>query len=72
VIYSSLGGSLFLIAIGAILCFAVNRDLDWLDVQTTGVILMGTGAAILLITVLLGMWGGRPPYEPPPPPPPPL
>jgi hypothetical protein len=44
VVYSSFGGSLFLIAAGAILRFAVNTDLDWIELHTTGDILMGTGA----------------------------
>jgi formate hydrogenlyase subunit 3/multisubunit Na+/H+ antiporter MnhD subunit len=70
VVYSSFGGSLFLIAVGAILRFAINVDLDWIELHTTGDILMGTGAAILLLTFFLTMWGGRPPYEPSPPPPP--
>jgi formate hydrogenlyase subunit 3/multisubunit Na+/H+ antiporter MnhD subunit len=70
VVYSSFGGSLFLIAVGAILRFAINADLDWIELHTTGDILMGTGAAILLLTFFLTMRGGRPPYEPPPPPPP--
>jgi hypothetical protein len=71
VVYSSFGGSLFLVAIGAILRFAVNAEVDWIDLHTTGDILMGTGAAIFLLTLFLTMWGGRPSYEPPPPPPPP-
>jgi formate hydrogenlyase subunit 3/multisubunit Na+/H+ antiporter MnhD subunit len=70
VVYSSVGGSLFLIAVGAILRFAINTDLEWIELDTTGDILMGTGAAILLLTLFLTMWGGRPPYQPPPPPPP--
>ena len=69
-VYSSFGGSLFLIAVGAILRFAINTDLEWIEIHTTGDILMGTGAAILLLTFFLTMWDRRPPYEPPPPPPP--
>ena len=69
-VYSSFGGSLFLIAVVAILRFAINTDLEWIEIHTTGDILMGTGAAILLLTFFLTMWDRRPPYEPPPPPPP--
>ena len=69
-VYSSFGGSLFLIAVGAILRFAINTDLEWIEIHTTGDILMGTGAAILLLTFFLTMWDRRPPYEPPSPPPP--
>jgi hypothetical protein len=69
VVYSSFGGSLFFIAVGAILRFAINTELDWIELHTTGDILMGTGGAILLLTFFLTMWDGRPPYGPPPPPP---
>ena len=60
-VYSSFGSSLFLIAVGAILRFAINTDLDWIELHTTGDILMGTGAAILLLTLFLTLWDGRPP-----------
>jgi hypothetical protein len=69
-VYSSFGGSLFLIAVGAILRFAINTDVDWIELHTTGDILMGTGGAILLLTFVMTMWGRQSPYDPPRPPPP--
>ena len=47
-----IGGSLFLIALGAILAFAVNTDnTNGFNVNTAGVILMIVGAIGLLITL---------------------
>ena len=63
--YGTFGGSLFLAAIGAILRYAVDVEPDWIDLQTTGAILMITGAAAFLLALLL-VFSGRPPYDPPP------
>jgi Flp pilus assembly protein protease CpaA len=49
----SLGFSLFLIAVGAILNFAVTATVAGVDIQTVGVILMIVGAIGLLITLAL-------------------
>jgi hypothetical protein len=47
-----IGGSLFLIALGAILAFAVTRNqVDGIDLNTVGVILMIVGALGLCITL---------------------
>ena len=43
----SLGASLFLIGVGAILRFAVTADLAGIDIQTVGTILMVIGVARL-------------------------
>jgi uncharacterized membrane protein len=48
-----IGASLFLIAVGAILTFAVTADVNGLDLSTIGVILMIVGAAGLLITIAM-------------------
>lgn len=40
----TIGGSLFLIAVGAILHFAVTAELAGIDLQTVGTILMVIGA----------------------------
>ena len=40
----TIGGSLFLIAVGAILRFAVTAELAGIDLQTVGTILMVVGA----------------------------
>lgn len=77
-----LGASLFLIAVGAILTWAVTAELSGIDIQVVGVILMivgGLGFALSLI--FWSTWGGpgyfgarrrtyvdeeRPPGPPPP------
>jgi len=48
-----IGASLFLIAVGAILKFAVTKQVNGVDVGTIGVILMIIGAAGLIITLIL-------------------
>ena len=48
-----IGVSIFLLALGAILAFAVNASVSGLDINTIGVILMACGALGLLITMLL-------------------
>jgi hypothetical protein len=51
--------SLLLIAVGAILTWAVSADTSGVDLQTVGVILMIVGAAgILLSLVFWSSWGG--------------
>jgi hypothetical protein len=48
-----IGASLFLIAVGAILKFAVTRRVNGVDLTTVGVILMVIGVVGLLITLVL-------------------
>ena len=48
-----IGASLVLIAIGAILKFAVTKPVNGVDLDTVGVILMVIGAVGLLITLVL-------------------
>jgi len=52
-----IGASLFLIAIGAILKFAVTTHVSGIDLQVVGVILMIIGIVGLLFD--LAMWGTR-------------
>lgn len=47
----SLGASLFLVAVGAILRFAVTADLAGIDIQTVGTILMVVGVLGFLISL---------------------
>jgi hypothetical protein len=47
-----LGTSLFLIAVGAILTFAVNADVSGIEISTVGIILMIIGGVGLLISLL--------------------
>lgn len=49
-----LGTSLFLLAAGAILRFAVADSVDGVELGTVGLILMAVGALGLLLTLLLG------------------
>jgi hypothetical protein len=67
-----IGASLFLIAVGAILAFAVTADIRGVDIQVVGWILMGTGGLGLLVSLIFwGAWGDPrrgPPSGPPPPP----
>jgi hypothetical protein len=60
----NLGGSLFLIAVGAILHFAVTADLSGIDVQVVGTILMIVGVVGLAIS--LWFLFGRRDTAPPP------
>ncbi len=48
-----IGVSVFLLALGAILAFAVDADISGLDISTVGIILMIAGAIGLLMTMLL-------------------
>ena len=68
----TIGAALFLIAVGAILNFAVTATVAGIDLQTVGVILMIVGGVGLLFgIVMLGMASRRgvPPAGPGPPPP---
>jgi len=52
-----IGGSIFLIALGAIFAFAVEADLGWLNLAVVGWVLMLAGVAGLLVT--LYFWNSR-------------
>ena len=49
----SIGAGIALFAIGAILAFAVNVELDWVNLDMIGYILMGAGAVIFLVGIVL-------------------
>ena len=54
-----IGVSIFLIAIGAILVWAVNAEVAGIDIDAVGVILMIVGAiGILLSLIFWSSWGG--------------
>jgi uncharacterized membrane protein HdeD (DUF308 family) len=55
----TIGTSLFLIAVGAILKYAVTATVAGVDVQTAGLILMVIGVAGLLIGLFLLTQGPR-------------
>jgi hypothetical protein len=50
-----IGASVFLIALGAILTFALNIELSGLDIDAVGIILMIMGLVGLLMTLVV--WG---------------
>lgn len=49
----SIGSGIALFVIGAILAFAINIPLDWINLDLVGYILMGAGALIFLIGIIL-------------------
>ena len=52
-----IGGSVFLIALGAILAFAVNWHVSGLDLNVVGWVLMVVGLAGLIVTIWY--WNSR-------------
>jgi len=53
------GVSLFLIAVGAVLAFAVNTTVSGLDLITVGWILMAVGAVGAVLSMIYwSSWGG--------------
>ena len=49
----SIGFGILLFVIGAILAFALNLTVDWIDLQLVGYILMGAGVVIVIIGIVL-------------------
>jgi hypothetical protein len=67
----TIGGSIFLITVGAILNFAVTATVAGIDIQTVGVILMiagGIGLVLGLIFMASASRGAPPPPTDPGPP----
>src|SRR6188768_1852343 len=52
-----IGGSIFLLALGAILAFAVNANFSGIDINVVGYVLMMAGLVGLIITVWF--WNSR-------------
>jgi hypothetical protein len=67
----TIGFSIFLIALGAILKFAVTYTLAGIDLQVVGVILMICGVLGLILGLVLMANGNKQPPQPPAPPAPP-
>ena len=63
----TIGSSLLLIAVGAILKFAVTAHVAGVDLQVVGVILMIVGAVGLVIGLVVLTNARSDPREPPPP-----
>jgi hypothetical protein len=54
------GTSILLIALGAVLRYAVTGTLSWINIQTVGLILMIVGILGLIISLLyLWLWADR-------------
>jgi hypothetical protein len=54
-----IGVSIFLIAVGAVLAFAVNAEVSGLDIQVVGWILLVVGAIGILLSIMFwSSWGG--------------
>lgn len=61
----TIGASIFLIALGAVLAFAVDVSTSGIDLNTIGVILMVVGVIGLAVSMLIlnggtGAWNGGP------------
>ncbi len=52
----TIGGSLALIAVGAILKWAVTAHVSWLDLQTAGTVLFVVGLVGLLVSLAYTFW----------------
>jgi hypothetical protein len=63
----SIATSIFLIAAGAILRYAINVDSNAVSIPTVGLILMICGGAGLALSLLYELLHSRPPAAPPPP-----
>lgn len=51
----SIGTGIVLFVIGAILTFAVNVEVEWVNLDLIGYILMGAGAVVFVIGLILVM-----------------
>ncbi len=49
----SIGAGIALFAIGAILAFAVNVEVEWVNLDMIGYILMGAGALVFIVGLVL-------------------
>jgi hypothetical protein len=49
----SLGLGIVLFAIGAILTWALNVTVEWIDLQMVGIILMVAGAIVIVLGIIL-------------------
>jgi predicted membrane channel-forming protein YqfA (hemolysin III family) len=57
----SIGASIFLLVVGAILTFAVNVNTEGFNLNTVGIILMVAGVIGLLLSLLF--WSSFSPYR---------
>ncbi|KRC46791.1 hypothetical protein ASE16_15400 [Leifsonia sp. Root227] len=46
------GSGIFLVVVGAILAFALNVQVSWIDVALVGYILMGAGVVVFVLSLI--------------------
>ena len=70
--YGGIGFGIFLVALGAILRYAVTAEVAGIDIGTVGVILMVAGIVLFLLSLFFVIWNRQQMTSggPPPPPPP--
>lgn len=49
----SIGLGIFLLAVGAILVYALEVTVDWIDLDMVGYILMAAGAIVVILGIVL-------------------
>jgi len=49
----SIGTGIFLFVVGAVLAFALNFEVSWIDLDLVGYLLMGAGAIVFIIGIVL-------------------
>ena len=54
---------LLLVALGALLTYAINVELDWIDLATVGTIGLVLGIGSLIAAVVLALSSARPDHE---------
>ena len=52
----TIGGSLLLIAVGAILKWAVTAHVSWIDIQTAGTVIFVVGLVGLCVSLVYTFW----------------
>ena len=51
----SIGVGIFLFVVGAVLTFALNVSLDWIDLDLVGYLFMGAGIVVVIIGLIMLM-----------------
>ena len=68
--YGGIGAGIFLVAVGAILRYAVTAEVAGIDIGVVGVILMVAGIVLFLLSLFFVVWARQSASGGPPPPPP--
>jgi hypothetical protein len=68
--YGGIGFGIFLVAVGAILRYAVTAEVAGIDLGVVGVILMVAGAVLFLLSLFFVVWARQQAASGGPPPPP--